>query len=29
MPRVLTVVIDDLGNEEIDATIEAEYSVLG
>ena len=28
MPRVLTVVIDDLGNEEIDATIEAESSII-
>lgn len=28
MPRMLTVVVDDLGNEEIDATIEAEYTVI-
>ena len=28
MPRVLTVAVDDLGNEEIDATIEAESSII-
>ena len=28
MPRVLTVVVDDLGDEEIDATIEAESTII-